>query len=92
MRRADLPTRCTQLLANRLAGGAHVATAGMGYISPPPAYPALCGRLARERGVATNLMAAFVRMPRPDAPAAEGEEAYGEIFDLGGFARWCARG
>ncbi|KZT28521.1 hypothetical protein NEOLEDRAFT_1058217 [Neolentinus lepideus HHB14362 ss-1] len=60
------------------------------YISPPPGYPAICGPRAKEKGVKTNLMEAFVRMStRPGAESTiEEVETYGQVFDLEGFRSW----
>ncbi|OBZ75373.1 Protein N-terminal glutamine amidohydrolase [Grifola frondosa] len=51
--------------------------------SPPPPYPAICGRRARQMGVKHNLMEAFVQMsesecvPAPRAALRGGEGAVG---------------
>jgi len=60
------------------------------YISPPPGYPAICGPRAKEKGVKTNLMEAFVRMStRPGAESMiEEVETYGQVLDLEGFRSW----
>ncbi|TFK55213.1 hypothetical protein OE88DRAFT_1015972 [Heliocybe sulcata] len=62
------------------------------YISPPPGYPAICGPRAKEKGVKTNLMEAFVRMNNTGCRTEckiEEVETYGQVLDLEGFRAWC---
>ncbi|GBE82628.1 hypothetical protein SCP_0410130 [Sparassis crispa] len=63
------------------------------YTAPPPPYPPLCGRRAREAGVVHNLME-FVSMS-PDAEDLESsvarrEGCYGKVMDMEGFVLWLA--
>ncbi|KAI0259940.1 N-terminal glutamine amidase-domain-containing protein [Gloeopeniophorella convolvens] len=51
------------------------------YLSPPPAYPPLCGPGAMSRSVRHNLMSDFVDMSA---------ESVGVVLNLGEFAFWCS--
>lgn len=70
------------------------------YTSPPPLYPPICGRRARDAGVAHNLTE-YVSMARQYAhgdidarPRGRGgvETApeYGRVVDIASFVRWLA--
>ncbi|KAH9929648.1 N-terminal glutamine amidase-domain-containing protein, partial [Amylocystis lapponica] len=56
---------------------------------PPPPYPPLCGRMARELGITHNLLDSFVAMSPVGLPeAGAGMQVFGEVMGMRRFLSW----
>ena len=51
------------------------------YSAPPPRYPPICGKNAKQNGVTHNLMSHFVSMDQSD-------ELYGKVLNFESFFSW----